>query len=184
MMSSNILYWKKTSETTWHKLTSSSPITYTRENTKPDFEGGQCPTFYRAICWGIYFGQWRQLDTFLTGPIPGSYRTVPTGGTANGEPAYGRQILDATGWKVIGFSNMIYQDAITWRVTQLIRLDNQPDNCGNPKGECKTSFYTNGALITSVTDETCVDVSEEKPECECCSELLPKANAILARLSQ
>lgn len=59
------------------------------------------------------------------------------------------------------------------------------DNCGNSPGysagtpaSCITTFNT--GLI--VERPLCIEITTAPPECECCTELLPKANSILARL--
>lgn len=76
--------------------------------------------------------------------------------------------------------------AQNYRITSVVRRDGLPDNCGNSSdyspgssGECITTFST-GLIISR---SQCIEVTLEPPECECCSELLPKANAILSRLS-
>lgn len=122
--------WKRANDVRRYLCNNPAPI------PEPvDFSGGQCSSIaYRAVAQGTYQFETRTLEAFLTGPVSPSYRTVSSGGTFNGEPAFSRQVKTgaASGWEPIGFSNMSESDANTWKVVSLTRLDGQPDDCGDP----------------------------------------------------
>lgn len=189
------IYWKKVTEENWHKLTSQSPISYTRQLKTPDFEGGQCPVgyevhssyydeFYQRYWWGggnwipRAYGSVRQVIGPIYGLVP---VTTPSGTKELYIHHAGGMMPTGLGWSACQDNPEFYRNC-RWQIDWVRRLDNQPDSCGSSGGECVTKFFSDGSLIGEVTDKTCVEVSEKQPECECCGMLLPKANSILMRL--
>jgi len=191
-------FWREQNSSTWNRITSPSPITWNQVVNPAvtpvfPFRGGQCPGNYDiAATWtewnssctttprsssyvgsgaGPFTGQitqnnWPHLkcaaapytDHFLTGPnlAGGRMRIIP------------------------GVGRGVRLDSVTFR-----RANGQPDNCGDPQpttagqeGNCQTTFST-GLVITR---PQCIVVVTSIPECPCCTSMLPRANAILARL--
>lgn len=184
---SNVLYWKRTTEDTWHKLQSAHPITYTRKQDTPTFTGGQCPELYNVVySYNHVDYKYLQGRIQLVGPISGIRLWF---GPIH--PAYnigdwnlfiahnGRETSVQSGGY---FPGAMHSNA---RIESVSPVYSSTDNCGSlPPGSCQTKFFTNGSLIADVTDAQCVEIADSRPdECECCSELLPKASAILSRLS-
>lgn len=198
-------YWREQGATAWNLIESSSPITWNHVVTQPQqsqplpYTGGQCQKLYRVrgewrTTWffncstgasgGI--GSWLSFETEFNvpGPLGGitvTRRTPACGGFDGhtvliGTPQGPRIIFNRDGTGVIN-------RGVEVRIIGVDAADSN-DNCGNLPGygdtaaSCTTTFST-GLIISR---PQCIEVTLSPPECPCCKELLPKANAILARL--
>lgn len=144
-------------------------------------------------------GTWTVSNTSTAprGPIRGIFNTpqvsgllvVQLGVTLSSGPSF-MNVYPTGSSGTAHYWNGINRNATTrWVrnvvITQMTRRGGLPDNCGNSPdynpgsaGECITTFST--GLIISRPE--CIEVTTNPPECECCSELLPKTNSILSRL--
>lgn len=111
---------------------------------KPLFNGGQCPVLYEVTTNGVYFttptDAGRPLGenkNFVYGPIVG-VKTVRAGSAASGASI--THYIEAknsagqpTDYRFAGSGGGVG----VWRgyafITGIKRMDNQPDNCGNPR---------------------------------------------------
>lgn len=194
------VYWKEKNATNWNTIESSSPISWIQEVTPAsqsnNFIGGQCPSRYQVktdcivtviSCsnGAISFSGPIDASGLIDGPIGGIFIESSASGACG---STGGQVLgiDRNGIRtglgfLAGTSNLGNRVQYTNVVHTVTPVDGQADNCGNlpaVDGSCKTTFST-GLIITK---PECIEVSTEIPECPCCAGLLPKANAILARL--
>lgn len=113
----------------WDSIGANGPSDY------PPFSGGQCPVVYRYTAVGQDGSQTRTLEGFITGPI-GARRVLPSGGTAaDGTPGWNVRYMGGGGTEtVVSFQNMRRLDAPTWRIVSAVRVDGNPDNCGDTPG--------------------------------------------------
>lgn len=100
------------------------------EITPPPFAGGQCEDVqYNVFARGLpaFGGEITQQSGAVFGPIVGILRT-PTGG--GGGVFIGLQARD-TLTTAFGVTTS-EANAPSWRIINVVRVDGQPDNCGDP----------------------------------------------------
>lgn len=188
-------YWREQGATSWNKITSSSPITWSQELTGGSpYTNGQCDLSKYQVSISVRNrdGGISVLNRIALGPIGGA-RCFSVTSTNHQVQLLSRGINNSSGatcassvtaggsaWRSAGLAGSLYNPSLgaTATVVAISACPNQPDDCATA-GECKTTFST--GLV--VTKPQCIEVTASPPECPCCKELLPKANAILARLS-
>lgn len=191
-----IVFWKEATESTWHKLVSPYPISYTQNITPPSFKAGQCAGVHYVLqliedqlafdanCnpnqgnggisqTGSLVGPITKVDVYVHTQGCGRNSYIWEFYNSRGE-GRGRTTLDSFSFRFLTRPPTV----------RLVRTDGQIDTCGSAvAGSCETKFVSNGQTIATITKAECVLVSESNPnECDCCEEMIPKANSILSRL--
>ncbi|MGG6237228.1 hypothetical protein ACQ4N7_01205 [Nodosilinea sp. AN01ver1] len=188
-------YWREQGDSEWNTVTSNQPISWQQQiipgSGNPQ-AGGDFSKYGGVTISGFSINNNRTITlNVLSYSFRWTYSDAPAA-YPNGQPYYGGYSL--IGIDCIGNTVMIPElRSITYYENGSIYSDNNAisslrfigsEVCGPGEDfpgvdKCQTTFST--GLV--VTREQCIEVTlEPQDECPCCTALLAKASAILARL--
>jgi len=164
------VFWKRATETTWHKLTSPNPITW-NESQVEDYPIPFVGPWFYEYTGTLLNGSGQFVPHTWSSTLNNPNGTYPSAGDLG--YVFMNTLRGTQYFRVFLWGQATNQGGWVRPVTIT-----RAHPLSTPTIKCKTTFSTG----FSVTETQCVTVRDAKPECGCCGELVPIANRILRAL--